>query len=45
MGGVPTAGETCYVMVVGIKYEEGISGSEKDQNKQMNTTKPTMIIC
>jgi DUF971 family protein len=44
MGGVPTAGETCYVMVVGIKYEEGISGSEKDQNKQMNTTKPTMII-
>lgn len=42
--GKPVAGDTCYVMVVAVKYEAGISGSEKDQNKQNNTVKPTMII-
>ncbi len=43
MGSVPDAGDVCYVMVVGIKYETGVSGSEKNQNKQMNTVKPVMI--
>jgi hypothetical protein len=42
--GKPVAGDTCYVMVVAVKYEDGVSGSEKDQNKQINTVKPTMII-
>ena len=42
--GVPVAGDTCYVMVVAVKYEAGVSGAEKDQNKQINTVKPTMII-
>jgi hypothetical protein len=42
--GVPVAGDTCYVMLVAVKYEEGVSSMEKDQNKQMNTVKPTMII-
>jgi len=40
----PVAGDTCYVMVVAVKYEAGVSGSAKDQNKQINTVKPTMII-
>ena len=42
--GVPVAGDTCYVMVVAVKYEAGAQGATKDQNKQINTTKPTMII-
>lgn len=42
--GKPVAGDTCYVMVVAVKYEDGVSGSEKDQNKQINTVKPQMII-
>ena len=40
----PVAGDTCYVMVVAVKYEAGVSGSEKDQNKQIITVKPNMII-
>jgi len=40
----PVAGDTCYVMVVAVKYEAGVSGAAKDQNKQINTVKPTMII-
>ncbi len=41
--GVPVFGDTCYVMVVAIKYEEGVSGPEKHHNKQISTVKPTMI--
>ena len=42
--GKPVAGDTCYIMVVAIKYENGVEASRKDQNKQMNTVKATMII-
>ncbi len=40
---IPAAGSECYVMVVGVKYEEGVSAAAKDQNKQMNTVKPVKI--
>ncbi len=40
----PAAGDTCYLMVVAIKYENGFDPKTKDQNKQMNTVKPQMII-
>jgi quinol monooxygenase YgiN len=42
--GKPVAGDTCYVMVVAVKYEDGVSGAAKDQNRQMVTVKPSMII-
>ena len=40
----PANGDTCYVMVVGVKYEAGVPQSTYDQNKQMNTVQPKMII-
>ncbi|MFP4042240.1 MAG: hypothetical protein ACLFT6_05720 [Bacteroidales bacterium] len=42
--GLPNAGDTSYVMVVAIKYEEGVEGAEKEQNKQMNTVKAVEIV-
>lgn len=42
--GKPSVGDTCYVMVVSVKYETGTEASARDQNKQINTVKPTMII-
>ncbi len=37
MQAVPKKGETCYVIVVGVKFEKGIKPEMKNQNKQMNT--------
>ena len=41
--GVPVSGDTNYIMVVGVKYEEGIDGAARMQNKQCATAKPSMI--
>jgi len=40
----PTNGDTCYVMVVGVIYETEAEPTTYDQNKQMNTVQPKMII-
>ncbi len=40
----PAAGDTCYVIVVGVKFEEGVAGSARTQNKQMVAPKSKMII-
>lgn len=40
----PSAGDTCYVMIVGIKYEDSVDATTKEQNKQLNTVKTSMII-
>jgi len=42
--GKPATGDTCYVMIVGVKYEAGATGPEASNNKQIATMKPTMII-
>jgi len=42
--GVPVAGDTCYVMITAVKYEDGVVGSVKAQNKQITTTTAKMII-
>ncbi len=40
----PATGDTCYVFIVGIKFEDGKNGAGADQNKQMNTAAGKMII-
>ena len=40
----PAAGDTCYVFIVGVKFEAGKSDAAADQNKQMNTAAGKMII-
>lgn len=40
----PAEGDTCYVMVVGVKYEASAEPAVYDQNKQMNTVQPKKII-
>lgn len=41
--GVPVTGDTNYIMVVGVKYEAGVDGAARMQNKQCATAKPTHI--
>lgn len=44
MQSVPQKGETCYLIVVGIKYEKDFANETKDQNKQMNTMMAKKIV-
>ncbi len=44
MRSIPSKGETCYVIVVGVKFEKGIKPEEKNQNKQINTMKFKKIV-
>ncbi len=40
----PAAGDTCYVFVVGLKFEAGVTGAASNQNKQMNTVAGKLIV-
>ncbi len=42
--GLPNAGDTCYVIVTAMKYEAGVQGAEKEQNKQMITPIKSKIV-
>lgn len=44
MKDVPKKGDECYVIVVGMRFENGFKKETKDQNKQMNTMMMKKIV-